>query len=70
MPTYSGTIAKLVSDPVKSASIQVSPPPAEPVAFAPLTDAQWVLLCGTADGKTVTVTAPGPGQAPTSVSRP
>jgi len=69
-PTYSGTIKKLDSDPVKAVSLQVDPPPAPPVSFAPLTDAQWVLLCSTPDGKTVTITAPGPGTTPTNVSRP
>ena len=69
MATYSGTIYKLSTDP-RAVSIQVSPPPADPVPFSPLTADQWALLCGTADGKTVTVTAPGPGTTPTSVSRP
>lgn len=69
-PTYTGTIEKLVSDPrtLTLRLIPASDPPT--VSFNPLTADQWTLLCGTADGKQVTVTAPGPGTTPTSVSRP
>jgi hypothetical protein len=70
MTDYIGTIVKLSTDP-RTVKIRTSdgPPPVEPI-FSPLTADQWTLLCSTPDGKTVTVTAPGTGVTPTSVSRP
>lgn len=70
MPDYSGPIVKLSSDP-RTVKIRTSdgPPPVEPI-FSPVTADQWTLLCSTPDGKTVTISATGPGTTPTSVSRP
>ena len=70
MPSYKGTLKKLSTDPRAVSIDKTDPPPAEPVAFTPLTDDQWQLLCGTPTGGAVTITAPGTGVTPTSVSRP